>query len=81
MDKDVFKVKGAEVIRRLKWALAQGNATRIRVRDEAGKTIVNIPVTLGVAGVVLAPLFSLLALVIGCAKEYTFEIERVDCED
>ena len=53
-----FKVAGEEVLAKLKELLREGNARRILIKDESGETILEIPVTIGVAGVLVAPVLA-----------------------
>ena len=50
-----FKVTGEEVISKVKEIIKAGNARRIIIRNEEGKDIIEIPLTLGAVGVLIAP--------------------------
>ena len=65
-----FSVSADDLIERVKELLHEGNVTRIIVKDEKGKVLFEMPATVGVIGVVLAPwlaaLGAIAALVTNC---------------
>jgi hypothetical protein len=65
-----YTVSGSNLIERVKELLHEGNVTRLIVKDEADKILLEIPVTVGVVGAVLAPWLAALgviaALVVNC---------------
>ncbi len=58
-----FTVSGANIVDRVRELLHEGNVTRVIVKDESGKTLLEIPATMGVVGVVLAPWLAALGVV------------------
>jgi Domain of unknown function (DUF4342) len=57
-----FRVKGDELVTKIKELLHAGNIRRIIVKNESGHTLIEIPLTVGVVGGVLsAALFPVLA--------------------
>jgi predicted nucleic acid-binding Zn-ribbon protein len=50
-----YTVSGSNLVDKVKELLHEGNVTRLIVNDEAGKTLLEIPVTVGVVGIVIAP--------------------------
>jgi hypothetical protein len=65
-----FKVSGEELISRVKKLIKEGNARRIIIKDEQGKTLVELPLTIGAVGALLAPslaaIGAIAALVTNC---------------
>jgi hypothetical protein len=55
-----FKVKGEELLRKVKEIVHEGNARRIIVKDEKGETYLEIPLTLGVVGALFMPVLAAL---------------------
>ena len=72
---ETFKVKGEEVLMRVKEILHEGNVRHVVVR-QGERTIAEFPVTFGVLGVLAAP--GLAALGVGAAllSDCTIEVER-----
>jgi hypothetical protein len=57
-----FRVKGDELVTKIKELLHEGNIRRIIVKNESGHTLIEIPLTVGVVGGVLsAAIFPVLA--------------------
>ncbi len=50
--------------------------TRIIVKDQAGKTLLEIPATVGVVGVVVAPWLAALGVIAALASNCTIAVER-----
>jgi hypothetical protein len=46
-----FQVNGDALLTKVKELVHEGNIRRILIRDEAGKTLIEFPVTIGVVGV------------------------------
>ena len=50
-----FRVEGEKLITKIKELFHEGNIRRIIIKDKEGKTVMEIPLTIGVVGVLLAP--------------------------
>ena len=70
MKKEEFSVNGEELVGRIKDLVRQGNIRRIAIKNSEGKQLLEIPLTFGVVGVLLAPVLAavgaLAALVTRC---------------
>ncbi len=77
-----FRVKGDELVTKIKELLHEGNIRRIIVKNESGHILIEIPLTVGVVGGVLsAALFPVLAALgaIGAVVAHlTLVIEKRD---
>jgi hypothetical protein len=56
-------VSSSNLVDRVRELLHEGNATRIIVKEVKGKTLLEIPATVGVIGVVLAPWLTALGVI------------------
>jgi len=74
--KEEFSVSSDNLIERVKELLHEGNVTRIIVKDEKGKTLLEIPATIGVIGVVLAPWLAALGAIAALATNCRIIVER-----
>lgn len=74
--KEEFKVKGDDLIRRVKEIVAEGNVRRITIKDKEGKTLVELPLTVGVVGVILAPVLAALGAIAALVTDCTIAVER-----
>lgn len=71
-----FKVNGEDLLKKVKEIIAEGNARRITVKNKDGKTIVELPLTIGVVGAALAPLLAAVGAVAALVTECTIVVER-----
>jgi repressor of nif and glnA expression len=74
--REEFSVSADNLIERVKELLHEGNITRIIVKDEAGKALLEIPATVGVVGVVLAPWLAALGVIAALATNCKMVVER-----
>jgi hypothetical protein len=75
---DEFSVTGDQVLEFLKKILHEGNIRRIVLRDESGKTLLEIPVTIGVVGVILLPVWAAIGAAAALVAKMTIVIERTE---
>ena len=50
-----FKVTGKEVLKKVKQLINEGNARRIIIKNEKGRSLIEIPLTVGAIGAIIAP--------------------------
>lgn len=70
------RVPGEGLVARVKELVREGNVRRIKVKNDEGRTLLEIPLTLGVVGVALVPVWVALGAIAALAADYTLEIER-----
>ncbi len=71
-----FKVNGEDLLKKFKELVAEGNVRRIIIKNKEGKTIVEIPLTVGVVGAVLAPILAVVGTIAALVTECTIIVER-----
>lgn len=71
-----ISIASDNLIQRVKELLHEGNVTRIVVKDEEGKVFLEIPATVGVIGVVLAPWLAALGAIGALATNCKIAVER-----
>jgi len=74
--KEEIKVKGEQLLQKVKEIINEGNVRKISIKDKDGNTILSIPMTLGVIGAVLAPVLAAVGAVAALVTECTISIER-----
>ena len=70
------KVAGEDLLKKVKEIIREGNARKITIKNEAGKIPLEIPLTLGVVGVVLAPVWIAIGTIAALAGRYTIVVEK-----
>lgn len=71
-----FQVNGEDLVSKIKNLINEGNIRRITIKDKSGKTLMVLPLTFGVAGVILAPVWAALGALAALVTECTITIER-----
>lgn len=71
-----FKVNGEDLLKKVKSLIAEGNVRRITIRNKDGKSIVEFPLTVGVVGVILAPVLAAVGTIAALVAECTLVVER-----
>ena len=71
-----FKVEGEKLIGKIKDLLHEGNIRRIIIKDKEGKTVMEIPMTLGVVGVLIAPQLAAIGAIAALITEATIVVEK-----
>jgi len=83
-EKERFTVSGSNLVEKVKELVHQGNIRRVRLIHE-GRTLVDIPLTIGapaVAVVVLAvPVLAAVGAIAALVTECTVEVEKVADSD
>ena len=73
---ETFQVKGEHLISKVKELLKQGNIRRIIIKDKDGKTLIELPLTIGVLGVVLAPTLAAIGAIAALVTECSITVVR-----
>ena len=73
-----FRVSGEEVLAKVKGLVHEGNVRRIAIRNEKGETVVEFPLTVGVVGVLLLPMWAAIGAVAALLTRCTIVVERAD---
>jgi hypothetical protein len=71
-----FKVKGEDLLRKIRELIEEGNVNRIIIKDDSGKVYIEIPVTLGVIGALIAPVLAAVGALAALAADFTIEVIR-----
>jgi len=71
-------VSGEELISKIKELVHEGNIRRVIIKNEKGRTLMDIPLTLGVVGVLLVPQLAAVGAIAALMTKGTILVERVD---
>ena len=71
-----IKVAQAKLMETLKTLIREGNVRRVIVRNAHGRTLIDMPLSAGLAGAVLLPFWAAIAGIVALAKEFTIVVER-----
>lgn len=73
---ETFTVKGDDLLKKVKQLIHEGNIRKITIKDKNGGSIVELPLTIGVVGAVLAPALAAVGAVAALVTECTITVER-----
>ncbi len=71
-----FHVNGEELLAKVKTLISEGNIRRIIIKDESNKTLVELPLTIGVVGALLAPVLAAVGAIAALVTKCTIVVER-----
>jgi hypothetical protein len=73
-----FHVNGEELLARIKKLVHEGNIRRIIIKNKEGKTVLEIPMTFGVVGALIAPQSAAVGAIAALLTEATVVVEKVE---
>lgn len=71
-----FRVSGEGLLAKIKELIREGNIRRIIIKNEEGKTLIELPVTIGVVGIALAPMLAAVGAIAALVSNCTIVVER-----
>jgi hypothetical protein len=74
--KESFESHGENLLKKVKELIAEGNIRKITITDKTGKEIMSFPLTFGVIGALLAPVFAAIGAAAALIGECTITVER-----
>jgi len=74
--REEHRTRGERLVERVRELIREGNVRRITIRNEEGRTLVEIPLTLGVVGALLAPSLAAIGAIAAVVTECAIEVER-----
>jgi|tagenome__1003787_1003787.scaffolds.fasta_scaffold14877128_1 hypothetical protein len=74
---ETIKVEGGQLIDKVKELIHQGNVRRIAIK-QGERTIIELPLTIGVIGAAFAPELAAIGAIAALITDCTIQIERTD---
>lgn len=71
-----IQVSGEALLGKIKEILHEGNVRRIIIKNEKGVSLLEVPLTIGVVGVVLAPVWAALGALAALLTQCTIVVEK-----
>ncbi len=71
-----FSIDPGQLVKKAKELLHEGNVTKIKVRDEKGNLVLELPITAGLIGVVIAPWLAVFGTAAALARRCKITVER-----
>lgn len=73
---ETIQVASGHLVDKVKALIQEGNVQRIIIKDEHGRTFIEIPVTVAAIGAVAAPILAAVGAISALVAKFTIVIER-----
>ncbi|MBN1302246.1 MAG: DUF4342 domain-containing protein [Melioribacteraceae bacterium] len=73
-----FRVNANDLLKKIEELIKEGNIRRVIIKDSNGKTFIEIPLSIGVIGVLAAPVVTAIGALAGAVANFTIEIIKND---
>ncbi len=74
--KESFTLHGENLVKKVKELIEEGNVRKISISNKEGKELMTFPLTIGVVGVLLAPILAAIGAAAALIGECTITVER-----
>jgi hypothetical protein len=71
-----IQATGSELLQTVKNIIRAGNVRRIVIKNGDGRTVLDIPLTAGIVGMLLLPIYATIASIAMMAARWTVVVER-----
>ena len=71
-----FKLSGDDIVGKIREIIEEGNARRIILRNAEGHNLIEIPLTVGLVGAALLPVYAALGAAVALAVNLTIVVEK-----
>ena len=75
---EVLSISGEDLVSTVKKLVHEGNIRRIAIENKDGKTLLEVPLTLGVVGALLLPTLAAIGALAAIVTECKIVVERID---
>jgi hypothetical protein len=76
--REEFKLDGGKVVDKIKELIHEGNIRRIILKNDEGRTLIEIPLTLGVVGAAFLPVLAAVGAIAALAASMTIVVEKIE---
>jgi len=73
-----FAISGEKLVSTVKRLVHQGNIRRITIKNKEGKSLIELPLTVGVVGALLLPTLAAIGAIAALVTECTIVVEKVE---
>jgi hypothetical protein len=78
--KQTFNISGENLLKKVKELFNDVNVTKVTIADKNEKEIISFPVSIGIVGVFLAPIFAAVGAIAAIATDCKIIVERKEEE-
>lgn len=73
-----YRVRGEQLLSRARELVHEGNIRRIIIQAQDGRTLLEIPLSFGVVGAMLMPVWVAIGAMAALAADYTLLVEKTE---
>ena len=73
-----YQIDGDMLLAKVKELVHEGNVRRVVVKNEEGVTLLEIPLTVGVIGAALLPIWAAIGAIAAFVAKFTIVVEKVE---
>lgn len=74
--REEFKTTGENLLAKVKELLHEGNIRRLIIKNDEGKTLIEVPLTVGVVGIALLPTLAAIGAVAALVTDCSIIVEK-----
>ena len=74
--KERYRVAGEKLLSKVKELLQEGNIRRITIKNDEDRTLIEIPLTIGVVGAAIFPVWAAVGAIAALVTDCSIEVER-----
>lgn len=75
--KERYRVAGERLLAKVRELIKEGNVRRITIKNDEEKTLIEIPLTFGVVGAALFPVWAAVGAIAALVTDCSIEVERL----
>jgi hypothetical protein len=76
MATEEYKIDSKDLLSRVKQIVHEGNVRRIIIKNDAGHSLLEIPLSIGMVGAVLLPVWVAIGAIAALTAHYTLVVEK-----
>ncbi|HUT87452.1 MAG TPA: DUF4342 domain-containing protein [Candidatus Heimdallarchaeota archaeon] len=73
-----FAISGEKLVSTVKQLVHQGNIRRITIKNKEGRSLIEIPLSIGVVGALLLPTLAAVGAIAALVTECTIVVEKIE---
>jgi len=79
--KEKYRIAGEKLLSKVKELIKEGNVRRITIKNDEDKTLIEIPLTFGVVGAAIFPVWAAVGAIAALVTDCSIEVERLHTEE
>ena len=73
-----YSVSGDSLVAKVKELVHEGNVRRVIIKNEEGETLIEVPLTLGVVGILFLPTLAAIGAIAALVTDCTLVVEKTE---